>query len=202
MLRPAPPSDWSCAYCAVTVDELGGLFTPPESAVVNGRSKKRPKPPRTIERLRAAQVVGRAEARAERERRRVVGRLRDIPAGQEQPVQRVARARHERADRHRAARPEALAGHADPPRRGCCRCTATPRGSRRRTAAAPAPATTGREGSWRPGRACRTARPGARSACRSRASAGCSPSSCPGHRNPGCDRPRRSRRIAAPAGTS
>ena len=38
MLNPAPPSDCSWAYCAVTIDDVGGLFTPPDKAVVNGRS--------------------------------------------------------------------------------------------------------------------------------------------------------------------
>ena len=35
---PPPPSDCNCAYCAVTIDDVGGLFTPPDKAVVNGRS--------------------------------------------------------------------------------------------------------------------------------------------------------------------
>ena len=49
MLSPEPPpSDCSWLNCAVTMADVGGLLTPPESAVVNGRSKNSPAPPRTI----------------------------------------------------------------------------------------------------------------------------------------------------------
>ena len=86
-----------------------------------------------------------------------------------------------RADGQRRVRAEELAGHADSSPGGWCRCRDTRRWrSRRRTAPAPPRATTRPAGSSTPGRACRTAAAGARAARRSRASAGCSPSSCPG----------------------
>src|SRR2546422_1925031 len=46
MVSP-PPRFCSCAYCAVTVADVGGLFTPPDRVVVYGRSKNSPAPPRS-----------------------------------------------------------------------------------------------------------------------------------------------------------
>src|SRR5262249_20324755 len=41
-------SAWSWPYCTVTVEDVGGLLTPPEIVVVLGRLKNRPAPPRRM----------------------------------------------------------------------------------------------------------------------------------------------------------
>ena len=153
------------------------------------------------EALRAGHVVGHAEARPDVERREGVARLVDPLARREQAA-RGTGAGHQRADGRGGVRSQELPGQRI--HRLAIRARARSRRrwrTRRRTPPATARARTFRAGSCRPVSGCRTAASRSRSGCRSRASACCSPSSCPGGRIPCCRRCTGPRRMMRPAGT-
>ena len=118
------------------------------------------------------------------------------------PLVRLPRVRHDLADRDSRVRTQQLPGPRIARLTVRRRCTGSRPRNQARTAPAPAMPATDRAGTWTTASACRRSAACGGSERRSRPSADCRPSSCPGRTNRSCCRRTRLRQLATVARTT